>query len=99
MTTLYLNFLLFAVVISITPGPTNLIALTLGHRYGINSAFAFIISAASSASLILLLTSQGICQCIYYLSSVTTNNGLDRLYMVNLVIMEIILDARYSNSR
>ena len=60
MTTLYLNFLLFAVVISITPGPTNLIALTLGHRYGINSAFAFIVSAASAASLILLLTSQGI---------------------------------------
>jgi len=60
MTTLYLNFLLFAVVISITPGPTNLIALTLGHRYGINSAFAFIISAASAASLILLLTAQDI---------------------------------------
>ncbi|MFT7683760.1 MAG: threonine/homoserine/homoserine lactone efflux protein [Moritella dasanensis] len=60
MTSLYLNFLLFAVVISITPGPTNFIALTLGHRYGINSAFAFIISAASAASLILLLTAQGI---------------------------------------
>ena len=60
MTTLYLNFLLFAVVISITPGPTNLIALTLGHRYGVYSASAFIISAASAASLILLLTSQGI---------------------------------------
>lgn len=56
----YINFILFAFVASITPGPTNLICFMLGSNRGANSARSFIIGSSLSAALILGLSGLGL---------------------------------------
>lgn len=49
-------FLLFAVVASITPGPTNILVLSNSQRYGLAATWPIVIGAcAAVAALILLL--------------------------------------------
>lgn len=56
----YLNFLVFSFFASITPGPTNLISLSIGARQGPVSAVPFTFGASCSAALMLLLAGLGI---------------------------------------
>lgn len=49
-------FLLFAVVASITPGPTNILVLSNSQRHGLAAAWPIVLGAcAAVAALILLL--------------------------------------------
>lgn len=60
MLAVYLNFFVFSFFASITPGPTNLISLSIGARQGPASAVPFIFGASCSAALMLLLAGLGI---------------------------------------
>lgn len=60
----YINFILFAFVASITPGPTNLICFVLGSKKGLFSALPFIIGASFGAACILWLSGFGLASLI-----------------------------------
>ena len=60
MSSLFLQFSIFATVASITPGPTNLLALASGQRFGWRPTLPFAIGASFGASTILLLTGLGL---------------------------------------
>lgn len=54
-----LAFSLFALVASITPGPTTLLVLTNSHHYGLRKVWPLIIGSCVSATIIVLLTGLG----------------------------------------
>jgi threonine/homoserine/homoserine lactone efflux protein len=56
----YFNFLVFAFVASITPGPSNLISLMIGSKRGAFAAIPFVIGSSFSAALILWLSGYGL---------------------------------------
>jgi len=56
----YINFILFAFVVSITPGPTNLICFALGSNKGILSVLPFAIGSSFGAAFILWLSGFGL---------------------------------------
>lgn len=60
----YLNFFLFALVASITPGPTNFMSLMIGTRWGVLAAMPFILGASICAALILWLSGIGLAQVV-----------------------------------
>ncbi|MBY4677445.1 LysE family translocator [Marinobacterium arenosum] len=64
MSTLVFSFSLFAFVASITPGPTNVLALSNGSRFGTLATLPFVIGAAFGTSVILLLTTSGLAELI-----------------------------------
>ena len=53
-------FILFALVASITPGPTNILILSNSSSYGFQKTFPLIIGASSGAALIVLLAGVGL---------------------------------------
>jgi threonine/homoserine/homoserine lactone efflux protein len=55
-----LPFLLFALVASITPGPTNLLVLSNSARFGFTAALPLVLAACASAALLVLLVGLGI---------------------------------------
>ena len=55
-----LPFLLFALVASITPGPTNLLVLSNSARFGLLAAVPLVLAACASAALLVLLVGLGI---------------------------------------
>jgi threonine/homoserine/homoserine lactone efflux protein len=55
-----LPFLLFALVASITPGPTNLLVLSNSARFGFTAALPLVLAACTSAALLVLLVGLGI---------------------------------------
>jgi threonine/homoserine/homoserine lactone efflux protein len=75
MLSFYLNFSLFALIASITPGPTNLISLMLGTQQGMLKTLPFVIGASAGAAFILLLSGLG-------LTSVLVNYPILRLSMI-----------------
>ncbi|MDI2595527.1 LysE family translocator [Pseudomonas sp. 681] len=54
-----LPFLLFAMVASITPGPTNILILSNSARYGLAAAVPIIFGACASAAILMLLVGSG----------------------------------------
>ncbi|MBV1789043.1 LysE family translocator [Marinobacterium sp. D7] len=60
MSSLVLSFSLFALIASATPGPTNVLALSNGSRFGTLGTLPFVIGASFGASAILLLTASGL---------------------------------------
>ncbi|WP_435686008.1 LysE family translocator [Sedimenticola selenatireducens] len=60
MSGVYLNFILFAFIASITPGPSNLISLSIGIRQGVLAALPFIGGASVSMALILWFSGLGL---------------------------------------
>lgn len=60
----YLNFFLFALIASITPGPSNLMSLMIGTRRGALAAMPFILGASISAALILWLSGIGLAHVV-----------------------------------
>ncbi|GGB86475.1 hypothetical protein GCM10011352_10470 [Marinobacterium zhoushanense] len=58
--TLTLSFSLFAFVASATPGPTNVLALNNGSRFGTLATLPFVVGGSFGASAILLLTASGL---------------------------------------
>lgn len=64
MSGLYLNFGFFALIASITPGPSNLVSLMIGSRRGTRAALPFILGASLSMALILLLAGLGLAELI-----------------------------------
>lgn len=60
MLSYYLNFLMFAFVASITPGPSNLISLMIGSNRGVFAAVPFVIGSSVSAAFILWLSGFGL---------------------------------------
>lgn len=55
-----LPFLLFALVASISPGPTNLLILAQGARHGLRASLAPLIAACTAAAGIVLLVGLGL---------------------------------------
>ncbi|PPK40020.1 lysine transporter LysE [Pseudomonas laurylsulfatiphila] len=55
-----LPFLLFALVASITPGPTNILVLSNSARYGLGAALPIIFGACTSAATLVLLVGTGV---------------------------------------
>ena len=56
----FLPFLLFAIVASITPGPTNVIVLSHSARRGIVATLPIIIGGCGGAALLVLAVGIGI---------------------------------------
>ena len=65
MLSLYLSFSLFSLVASITPGPTNVIALSYGGKLGLLRILPFILGAAIGTGFILLITAMGLSQFFF----------------------------------
>lgn len=55
-----LPFALFAFVASITPGPTNILILGHGARFGLRATLPLVLGACLSATLVLLLVGVGL---------------------------------------
>ena len=55
-----LPFILFALVSSISPGPTNLLILAHGARRGLRASLAPIVAACGAAAAIVLLVGLGL---------------------------------------
>lgn len=64
MLSLYFGFSVFSFIASITPGPTNILALNQGHVLGVKSTLPFIIGASFGTGTILLLTALGLSEVI-----------------------------------
>ncbi|WP_449432247.1 LysE family translocator [Pseudomonas putida] len=60
MTQSLLPFILFALVASISPGPTNLLILAQGARSGLRASLAPIVAACGAAAAIVLLVGLGL---------------------------------------
>ncbi|KEA62608.1 Transporter, LysE family [Marinobacterium lacunae] len=65
MSSLYLSFSVFAFIASITPGPTNVLALSSGSRQGFTATLPFVIGASFGAALILFLTATGLARLLF----------------------------------
>lgn len=55
-----LPFLLFAFVATITPGPTNILALSYAARFGLRATWPLVLGACLAAALIVLLVGLGL---------------------------------------
>ena len=55
-----LPFLIFAFVASITPGPTNILVLGHGARFGLRGTLPLVLGASLAAALIVLLVGLGL---------------------------------------
>ena len=55
-----LPFLIFAFVASITPGPTNILVLSHGARFGLRATLPLVLGASLAAALIVLLVGLGL---------------------------------------
>lgn len=55
-----LPFILFALVSSISPGPTNLLILAHGARAGLRASLAPIVAACGAAAAIVLMVGLGL---------------------------------------
>lgn len=55
-----LPFLLFAFVATITPGPTNILALSHAARFGLRATWPLVLGACLAAALIVLLVGLGL---------------------------------------
>lgn len=55
-----LPFLLFAFVATITPGPTNILVLSHGARFGLRATLPLVLGACLAAALIVLLVGLGL---------------------------------------
>jgi len=55
-----LPFLIFAFVTSITPGPTNILVLGHGARFGLRATLPLVLGASLAAALIVLLAGLGL---------------------------------------
>lgn len=55
-----LPFFIFAFVASITPGPTNILALSHGARFGLRATLPLVLGACLAAALIVLLVGLGL---------------------------------------
>lgn len=53
-------FLLFALVASVTPGPTNILVLANASRHGLAAAVPMVFGASAGAASVLLLVSSGL---------------------------------------
>ncbi len=56
----FIAFSLFAFVASITPGPTNVLLLNLGARFGVRSTVPIIFGSGAGAALIVLVVGAGL---------------------------------------
>ena len=65
MLSLYVSFSLFSFVASITPGPTNVIALSYGGKLGILRVLPFILGASIGTGFILFMTAMGLTQFLF----------------------------------
>ena len=65
MLSLYMSFSLFSFVASITPGPTNVIALSYGGKLGLLRILPFIFGASIGTGFILFFTSMGLTQLLF----------------------------------
>ncbi|KZM40800.1 hypothetical protein OA92_02265 [Marinomonas sp. SBI22] len=65
MLSLYVSFSLFSFVASITPGPTNVIALSYGGKLGILRVMPFILGASIGTGVILFFTAMGLTQFLF----------------------------------
>ncbi|MFB4394212.1 MULTISPECIES: LysE family translocator [unclassified Pseudomonas] len=59
-----LPFVLFALVASISPGPTNLLILAQGARHGLRASVAPILAACVAAAAIVLLVGLGLAEML-----------------------------------
>ncbi|WP_282339217.1 MULTISPECIES: LysE family translocator [Pseudomonas] len=59
MSASFLPFVLFALVASITPGPTNLLVLNNGARHGLLASLPAVFGACAAAAAIVLLVGSG----------------------------------------
>jgi len=57
---LFLPFMLFAFVASITPGPTNILVMTNSSRYGMRAALPIVLGGCAGAAAIVLLVGMGL---------------------------------------
>ncbi len=57
---LFLPFMLFAFVASITPGPTNILILTNSSRHGIAAVLPIVLGACAGAALLVLVVGMGL---------------------------------------
>lgn len=60
MLSFYFNFFIFALVATITPGPTNLMSLMIGSKQGVLAAIPSVVGSSFSAALILWLSGFGL---------------------------------------
>lgn len=75
MLSLYLSFSLFSFVASITPGPTNVIALSYGGKLSFYRILPFIIGASLGTGFILFITSMGLTRFLFTYDFVTPMLG------------------------
>ena len=55
-----LSMSLFSLIMSVSPGPVNLIALSIGARTGFSSALPFVLGATSGFTLLLIVVGLGL---------------------------------------
>ena len=75
----YTAFSLFAIVASITPGPTNFIILSLSSRYKISKTLPVILGSCIGASLLVLMVGVGLGSTILaypFIQQIMTWGGL-----------------------
>lgn len=81
--------LTFSLVMSISPGPVNMIILSSGARYGIRQTFAFVSGATIGFTLLLLGVGLGLDQIISmypaFLKYLSVFGGLFIIYMGYLI--------------
>jgi len=65
MLSLYMSFSLFSFVASITPGPTNVMALSYGGKLGLRLILPFVLGAAMGTGFILFATSMGLTRFLF----------------------------------
>lgn len=63
---LFLSMAFYALVTSITPGPVNVVALRYGSRYGVSSAFIYVLGQATGYTVLLLAVGLGAHQLLTY---------------------------------
>lgn len=76
MSTLLLSFSLFSLVASATPGPTNLISMSNGSRFGTRATLPFALGGSFGAALVLLMTLGGFASVIQTLPILRVSLGL-----------------------
>lgn len=82
-------FSLFAIVASITPGPTNFIILNLSSRYKISKTFPVILGSCIGAALLVLIVGIGLGSTLLAYP-IIQNNDTHWFNLAHLAGLEII---------
>jgi threonine/homoserine/homoserine lactone efflux protein len=88
-----LPFILFSLVASITPGPTNIIVLSLSARYGFWKALPVVIGGCMGAAVIVLVTGIGLGESLARYPAVQQVMGMAGILWLTYLAWQIFSSA------